>query len=50
MKAQKINEDSKRHQTGKAQKGTGEKPTSSTDDLKTQVALGKWYEVPLFRF
>lgn len=40
MRAQKLNEDSKRHQTGLAQKGTGEKPTQIADDLKTQQALG----------
>jgi hypothetical protein len=39
MKAQKINEDSKRVQVGKLQKGTGEKPS--------QIADGTWLDTPL---
>eukprot|EP01122_Echinamoeba_exundans_P007341 TRINITY_DN2235_c0_g1_i4.p1 TRINITY_DN2235_c0_g1~~TRINITY_DN2235_c0_g1_i4.p1 ORF type:complete len:466 (-),score=108.95 TRINITY_DN2235_c0_g1_i4:90-1487(-) len=38
MKAQKINEDSKRVQVGKLQKGTGEKPSQIADDVMNKHA------------
>ncbi|XP_049849111.1 uncharacterized protein LOC126317486 isoform X2 [Schistocerca gregaria] len=38
MRAQKVNEDAKRVQVGKTQKGTGEKPTQVADDVLSKHA------------